>query len=178
MPSTSEFVLAAIAVLAVVAFALLLAPAFVWARRRFDEREQAKEVGAEGPVESTALSTDVATRQPAPATFDNAAGSGRSEPSPAVQDPTLEDRVVRVVSWAFLMAVAVFAAASGVWPDALSSIVILIAITGQILLILQDVLPRTPLHRARGPLQGVLALVFASSLVALTGGLESPFTFT
>jgi diguanylate cyclase (GGDEF)-like protein len=30
----------------------------------------------------------------------------------------------------------------------------------------------------RGPLQGVLALVFAGALVYLTGGFESPFTFT
>lgn len=93
-------------------------------------------------------------------------------------DPTLEDRVIRIVSWAFLMAVAVFAAASGVWGEVLAPIVILIAVTGEIMLILQDVLPRTPLKQARGPLQGVLALVFAASLVALTGGLESPFTFT
>jgi diguanylate cyclase (GGDEF)-like protein len=93
-------------------------------------------------------------------------------------DPNLEDRVVRVVSWAFLMAVAVFAAASGLWPGALASIVILVAVTGEALLILQDVLPRTPLKQAKGPLQGILALVFASSLVALTGGLQSPFTFT
>src|SRR6185503_13660949 len=97
---------------------------------------------------------------------------------PVTADPSLEDRVIRIVSWAFLMAVAVFAAASGVWPDALAGIVILIAVTGEVMLILQDVLPRTSLRRARGPLQGVLALVFASSLVALTGGLESPFTFT
>jgi diguanylate cyclase (GGDEF)-like protein len=75
------------------------------------------------------------------------------------------------------MAVAVFAAASGVWPDVLAGIVILIAVTGEALIIIQDVLPKTPLRRARGALQGVLALVFASSLVALTGGLESPFTF-
>jgi diguanylate cyclase (GGDEF)-like protein len=53
-----------------------------------------------------------------------------------------------------------------------------VAVTGEALLILQDVLPRTPLKQAKGPLQGILALVFASSLVALTGGLQSPFTFT
>ncbi len=94
-------------------------------------------------------------------------------------DPTLEDRVIRIVSWAFLMAVAVFAAASGLWAaNAWPAIVILIAVTGEVLLILQDVLPRTPLRGRAGPLQGVLALGFASALVALTGGFESPFTFT
>ena len=56
------------------------------------------------------------------------------------------------------MAVAVFAAGSGLWADVLPAIVILIAVTGVVLLILQDVLPRTPLRRIGGPLQGVLAL--------------------
>ncbi len=55
---------------------------------------------------------------------------------------------------------------------------ILVAVTGEALLILQDVLPRTPLRKARGPLQGILAIAFAAGLVALTGGLDSPFTFT
>ena len=42
MPSTSELVLAAIALLAIVAFALLLAPTFVWVRRRFASRAEEK----------------------------------------------------------------------------------------------------------------------------------------
>jgi diguanylate cyclase (GGDEF)-like protein len=72
----------------------------------------------------------------------------------------------------------VFAAASGMWDATLSGIVILIAVTGEILLIVQDVLPRTPLRNVRGPLQGVLALAFSGALVWQTGGFESPFTFT
>jgi diguanylate cyclase (GGDEF)-like protein len=72
----------------------------------------------------------------------------------------------------------VFAAASGLWNGNLAVIVILVAVTGEILLILQDVLPRTPLRNFRGPAQGVLALAFAAGLVALTNGFESPFTFT
>src|SRR4029079_9719613 len=71
-----------------------------------------------------------------------------------------------------------FAAASGLWNGNLAIIVMLIAVTGEILLILQDVVPRTPVRGFRGPLQGVLALVFAGGIVALTGGFESPFTFT
>ncbi|HEX3266070.1 MAG TPA: GGDEF domain-containing protein [Candidatus Limnocylindrales bacterium] len=178
MPSVSELVVLAIAILSIVAFALLLAPSFVWVRRRFSDRAgEAREAPAEGmadPKGATETSralvvTDDDEDPELPLTPD----------APQVKpDPHLEDRVVRVVSWAFLMAVAVFAAASGIWADALASIVILVAITGEALLILQDILPRTPLKRAKGPLQAVLALTFASSLVALTGGLESPFTFT
>jgi diguanylate cyclase (GGDEF)-like protein len=176
----SELVLLAIAVLAVVAFALLLAPTLTWARQRMAGREEAaraEAVRAEPSVDSKAVAivNEAAARAVTPADDPDIP---IVDPRQLTQDPTLEDRVIRIVSWAFLMAVAVFAAASGVWPEVLSGIVILIAITGLGLLIIQDVLPKTPLKRARGALQGVLALVFASALMAMTGGLESPFTFT
>jgi diguanylate cyclase (GGDEF)-like protein len=180
VPSLSELVIIAIAVLSVVAVALLLAPSFVWARRRFWSRAgQDTEATAEGMADPKGGSNDVGSRAMVIATQNDDPDLPPAPELPQVTpDPTLEDRVIRVVSWAFLMAVAVFAAASGVWPDSLAAIVILIAVTGEALLILQDVLPRTPFRRAKGPLQGILALVFASTLVALTGGLESPFTFT
>ena len=183
MPSLSDIVLAAIAILATLAFAILLAPAFVWARRRlFGRGTQERETRTEGTLDPQAIVNEVATksngRAMVPVDDDDREPGPIGPLGPVTQDPTLEDRVIRIVSWAFLMAVAVFAAASGVWPDALAAIVILFAVTGEAMLILQDVLPRTSLRRMRGPLQGVLALVFASSLVALTGGLESPFTFT
>jgi diguanylate cyclase (GGDEF)-like protein len=97
--------------------------------------------------------------------------------APAASDPTLENRVIRIVSWAFLMAVAVFAAASGVFTDVLPTIVVVIAITGFATLVLQDVLPRTAVRRLGGPLQGMLAIAFVTGLVYLTGGFTSPFTF-
>ena len=176
MPSLSDLVLLAIAVLAIAAFALLLGPTFVWIRRRFFDHSE-RDVRAEAGVDSKALVTESMARSAVIPVDDPEFSLGRDR-SQLAEDPTLEDRVIRIVSWAFLMAVAVFAAASGVWPNVLAGIVILIAVTGQALLIIQDVLPKTPLRRARGALQGVLALVFASCLVALTGGLESPFTFT
>jgi hypothetical protein len=95
----------------------------------------------------------------------------------AASDPTLESRVIRIVSWAFLMAVAVFAAVSGAWKDVLPGIVVVIAVTGLLMLLLQDIVPRTAVRRVGGPLQGLLALAFVTGLVAITGGLESPFTF-
>ncbi|HET9851251.1 MAG TPA: GGDEF domain-containing protein [Candidatus Limnocylindrales bacterium] len=180
MPSVSELVIIAIAALSIVAFALLLAPSFVWTRRRFSSRaRQNAEASAEGMADSKGGSNEAGSRAMVVATAHDDPDLPPAPDLPQVApDPTLEDRVIRVVSWAFLMAVAVFAAASGVWPDALAAIVILIAVTGEALLLLQDVLPRTPFKRAKGPLQAMLALVFASTLVALTGGLESPFTFT
>ncbi|HUQ43096.1 MAG TPA: GGDEF domain-containing protein [Candidatus Limnocylindria bacterium] len=177
MPTLSEIVLLAIAILAILAFGLLLAPTFVWLRRRFATKPEAEqEMRSDGMLDPKAVATEMASRIAV-----TPAADADPAPQPGLEsvagDPTLEDRVIRIVSWAFLMAVAVFAAASGLWGAALPAIVILIAFTGEAMLILQDVLPRTPLRNARGPLQGVLALAFGSVLVALTGGLESPFTF-
>ena len=182
MPAVPELVLAAIAIVAILACALLLAPAVVWARRRFlvrGEREQQTRTDVMLDPQANANEAVIKAALKDGATPPDEARPSIAGPLDSVaHDPTLEDRVIRIVSWAFLMAVAVFAAASGLWAVSLPAIVILIAITGQAMLMLQDVVPRTPLRAARGPLQGVLALGFASSLVALTGGLESPFTFT
>ncbi len=176
MPTTSDIVLASIGILASIAFALLLAPTFVWVRRRMAARTEEEEVRTEGMLDPKAIARELTGR--APANVDEESNEPAVALGPAASDPNLEDRIVRIVSWAFLMAVAVFAAASGLWNATLAGIVILIAVTGEVLLILQDVLPRTPLRRARGPLQGGLAIAFAGALVALTGGFESPFTFT
>jgi diguanylate cyclase (GGDEF)-like protein len=182
MPAVPELVLAAIGILATLALVLLLAPAFAQVRRRFLARdEQEPETRTDVMLDPQATASEAAVKA---AMKNGARPPDEGAPSVAgpldsvVSDPGLEDRVIRMVSWAFLMAVAVFAAASGLWAVSLPAIVILIAITGQAMLILQDVVPRTPLRAARGPLQGVLALGFAAALVILTGGLESPFTFT
>jgi diguanylate cyclase (GGDEF)-like protein len=177
MPTTSEIVLGAIAILAVTAIALLIAPTFVWIRRRMaGPDEQQREQKTEGTLDPKAIARELVARTPA--TTDDSAADAAAATGPVTADPNLEDRIIRIVSWAFLMAVAVFAAASGLWAGSLAGIVILIAVTGEVLLILQDVVPRTPLRALRGPLQGVLALVFAGVLVYQTGGFESPFTFT
>jgi diguanylate cyclase (GGDEF)-like protein len=174
MPTISEIVLAAIAILAVLAVALLIAPTFVWVRRRMTNSDKEPETRTEGALDPRLISRELTVRGNG---ADDEPAEAAAEPVHAATDPSLEDRLIRIVSWAFLMAVAVFAAASGMWDATLSGIVILIAVTGEVLLIVQDVLPRTPLRNARGPLQGVLALVFSGALVWQTGGFESPFTF-
>lgn len=178
MPTTSEIVLGAIAFLAVTAVALLIAPTFVWIRRRMaGPDEQQREQKTEGTLDPKAIARELVARTPA-TTVDDSAADAAAAAGPVTADPNLEDRIIRIVSWAFLMAVAVFAAASGLWAGSLAGIVILIAVTGEVLLILQDIVPRTPLRALRGPLQGILALVFAGVLAYQTGGFESPFTFT
>lgn len=175
MPSTSDLVLAAIGILAVIALVLALAPSFTWVRRRMagpGEMEQK----TEGSLDPKAIERDLIVR-PATPFSPNEPGDDAAAGSPTT-DPSLEDRIIRIVSWAFLMAIAVFAAVSRLWEENLALIVILVAVTGEALLLLQDVVPRTRLRNLRGPAQGVLALGFAGGIVALTGGFDSPFTFT
>jgi diguanylate cyclase (GGDEF)-like protein len=175
----SDIILAAIGILATLAIGLLLAPVFVWGRRRFfNQGETAPETRTEGMLDPKLVATELVVRNGPQADDGDANTAAPAAAGSVTSDPSLEERVVRIVSWAFLMAVAVFAAASGLWNLNLPQIVILVAVTGEALLILQDVLPRTPLRKVRGPLQGVLAIAFAAGLVALTGGLDSPFTFT
>lgn len=172
----AEIALGAIAVPAALALAVLAWPAVAMRRRGGGRAPAEPETRVEGMTDQKALTTEV--RSALPVVMDDGHEPPMTGPlAPVASDPHLEDRVIRIVSWAFLMAVAVFAAASGIWVDVLPGIVILIAVTGLLLLVLQDVLPRTPVRRLRGPLQAVLALAFAGGLVALTGGFESPFTF-
>jgi diguanylate cyclase (GGDEF)-like protein len=179
MPA-SEVLLAAIATVLVIAMALLIGPVAVWIRQR---------VLGHMPEERTTTTGDVLieARPPAvPATNGTSARDGvmaedeigtPDTPGVAV-DGIRRDRTIRIVSWAFLMAVAVFAAASGVWVATLPAIVILVAVTGEVFLVIQDILPMTRLRAAAGPLQALAAVAFAAALVALTGGLDSPFALT
>ena len=180
MPGLPELVLASIGILAVLALGLFLGPG-LWASRRLLRRGVAEQqTWVEGMADSEGLPHDPSAKARSTALVpvnEPDPGLPVGPLGPVTSDPSLEDRVIRIVSWAFLMAVAVFAAASGVWADALPAIVIAIAVTGLLMLLLQDVVPRTAIRRVSGPLQGLLALAFVTGLVALTGGLQSPFTF-
>jgi diguanylate cyclase (GGDEF)-like protein len=181
MPA-SELVLLTIGSLAVIAAGLLAAPTLGWVRRKVrGGGSRVRGTGAEDMHEPGANAGDASANSGPRALMPVA-----DHPEPlltgplaqAASDPTLESRVIRIVSWAFLMTVAVFAAASGKWAEALPTIVIVVALTGFAMLIVQDVIPRTAVRRLAGPLQGMIALAFAAGLVYLTGGFESPFTFT
>jgi len=176
----NQVLLVAIAVITVIAIALLISPAFVWIRTRFfgHGKEEPRQVGSDATIEvrpALAAATNGVMGQNGTPDEEEAATPGAPV---LVDEGAHRDHTVRIVSWAFLMAVAVFAAASGIWVATLPAIVVLVAVTGEAMLVLQDILPATRLRRARGPLQAILAIAFASVLVALTGGLESPFTFT
>lgn len=174
-----ELLLAGIAIVTVIAVGLLIGPTSLWIRTHIFGRGVEEE-------QHPATSDAVMELRPAPASATNGVAARSEAPreddrapaAPILSDPNTQDRMIRVVSWAFLMAVAVIAAASGVWVATLPAIVILVAITGEGMVVLHDILPATRFRTLRGPLQAILAIGFAAALVALTGGLESPFTFT
>ncbi len=88
------------------------------------------------------------------------------------------DRVVRIVSWVFIIATATIVLVSGLWMETQTAILILLALAGLFIVVLHDVLPSTALGPARMTVEVIIALSGAAILVALTGGTASPFFFT
>ena len=89
--------LLAIAILAILAFALLLAPTFVWLRRRLSRaNETERPTTTEGTLDPKAVSTEIANRA---VTLAQDAPEPAPGLDPVTADPNLEDRVVRIVSW-------------------------------------------------------------------------------
>jgi diguanylate cyclase (GGDEF)-like protein len=94
------------------------------------------------------------------------------------EDRAAYDRIVRIVSWAFLLATAVIVGSSGLWPETTPAIFVLLGLAGGFVLLVHDLLPPAALGAAKYVLEGTVALSFATFLVLLTGGYESPFFFT
>ncbi len=87
------------------------------------------------------------------------------------------DRVVRIVSWVFILATSTIVAITGLWPDTQPAIFALLAIAGLFVLLVHDLLPPSSLGSAKFIVEGSVAITFATLLVLLTGGEESPFFF-
>lgn len=88
------------------------------------------------------------------------------------------DRVVRIVSWVFILATSTIVAVTGLWPETQPAIFALLATAGLFVLVVHDLLPPTSLGSAKFLVEGSVAITFATLLVLLTGGNESPFFFT
>ena len=88
------------------------------------------------------------------------------------------DRVVRIVSWVFLLATTTIVAVTGLWPENQPAILVLLALTGMFVLVIHDLLPADALGPAKFAVEGSVAITVATLLVALTGGVGSPFFFT
>jgi len=94
------------------------------------------------------------------------------------EDRAAYDRIVRIVSWAFLLATAVIIGTTGLWPDTTPAIFVLLGLSGAFVLLVHDLMPPSAMGAAKYVLEGTVALSFATFLVLLTGGHESPFFFT
>ncbi|MEJ7748065.1 MAG: GGDEF domain-containing protein [Candidatus Limnocylindrales bacterium] len=88
------------------------------------------------------------------------------------------DRVVRIVSWIFLLATTMIVAVSGLWPANQGAVLALLALAGLFVLVVHDLLPADALGPAKFLVEGSVAITVATLLVALTGGVRSPFFIT
>ena len=87
------------------------------------------------------------------------------------------DRVVRIASWVFLLATTTIVGVTGLWPQSQGAIFALLALAGLFVLVIHDLLPANALGSAKFVLEGSVAITVATMLVALTGGVDSPFFF-
>jgi diguanylate cyclase (GGDEF)-like protein len=87
------------------------------------------------------------------------------------------DRVVRIVAWVFLLVTTVIVVATGLWAQTQPAILVLLALSGMFILVVHDLLPSTALGPAKFVVEGSVAITVATLLVALTGGVASPFFF-
>ena len=92
--------------------------------------------------------------------------------------PGAYDRVVRIVSWVFILATSTIVAVTGLWADTQPAIFALLAAAGVFVLVVHDLLPTGALGTAKFVLEGSVAVTFATLLVVLTGRDQSPFFFT
>src|SRR5438874_6025411 len=92
--------------------------------------------------------------------------------------PGAYDRVVRIVSWVFILATSTIVAVTGLWRDTQPAIFALLAAAGLFVLVVHDLLPTNALGTAKFVLEGSVAITFATLLVVLTGRDASPFYFT
>ena len=88
------------------------------------------------------------------------------------------DRVVRIVSWVFIIATTLIVAVTGLWPENQVAIFVLLACAGGFVLVIHDLLPPHSLGTAKFVIEGSVAITFATLLVLLTGAEDSPFFFT
>jgi diguanylate cyclase (GGDEF)-like protein len=92
------------------------------------------------------------------------------------ENPTY-DRIVRIVAWVFLLTTTAIVAATGLWTDTQPAILVLLAFGGLFVLVVHDLLPADVLGPAKFVVEGSVAVTLATLLVALTGGVGSPFFF-
>jgi diguanylate cyclase (GGDEF)-like protein len=127
---------------------------------------------------------------PGPVSSAEAADRRTAELAALISDPRVDlgdpgvvpsgayDRVVRIVSWVFILATSTIVAVTGLWRETQPAIFALLAAAGLFVLVVHDLLPSGALGTAKFVLEGSVAITFATLLVVLTGRDLSPFFFT
>ncbi|HEY3523656.1 MAG TPA: GGDEF domain-containing protein [Candidatus Limnocylindrales bacterium] len=87
------------------------------------------------------------------------------------------DRIVRIVSWVFILGTAAIVGVTGLWQDTQPAILVLLALAGLVVLLVHDLLPSDALGSAKFVVEGSVAITFATLLVLLTGQSGSPYFF-
>jgi diguanylate cyclase (GGDEF)-like protein len=135
-------------------------------------------LGRRGPLQGGANGGDAGDRR----TAELAAVIGEANDvdltDPGGVPPGAYDRVVRIVSWMFILATSTIVAVTGLWRDTQPAIFALLAAAGLFVLVVHDLLPAGALGTAKFVLEGSVAVTFATLLVVLTGREASPFFFT
>ena len=161
MPAEPVLILIVVAVLAnLVIMGLVLVPAYL---------------GRRGPF-TAPTSTDLEDHQAAKLAA--VVGGEQSEAEAMGDVPTWAyDRVVRIVSWIFILATSSIVAVTGLWPETQPAIFVLLALAGLFVLVIHDLLPSSMLGPAKFVVEGSVAITFATLLVMLTDREDSPFFF-
>ena len=135
-------------------------------------------LGRRGPLEGGSAGGDPAERKTAElaAVLGDAGQVHLTDPGGV--PPGAYDRVVRVVSWVFILATSTIVALTGLWRDTQPAIFALLGAAGLFVLVVHDLLPSNALGAAKFLLEGSVAVTFATLLVVLTGRDASPFFFT
>ena len=87
------------------------------------------------------------------------------------------DRVVRIVSFVFILSASTVVAVTGLWPDTQALILGLLAVGGLFVLTVHDIVPAKVFGSSRFVAEGSVAITMITLLVALTGRETSPFFF-
>ncbi len=109
-----------------------------------------------------------------------AAMAGRPEAAvvPGEDEPGTYDRIVRIASWTYLIAVAAIVVVSGAWPETQAAILVVVLLAALAVVLIHDIFPPEALGPVRPIVEGSIAITVAGALVLLTGQAVSPFFFT
>ena len=135
-------------------------------------------VGRRGPLPTGSMAGDVGDRKTAQLAAVLGENGDVDFTDPGGVPPGAYDRVVRIVSWVFILATTTIVAVTGLWRESQPAIFALLAAAGLFVLVVHDLLPTNALGAAKFVLEGSVAITFATLLVVLTGRDDSPFFFT